>query len=78
MMDRGIIGFAHGAEPNSGTIHFFVLLGRAEQLDSKYSAFGRVVSGMEVADAIAKGPVTGDQLNAPVTITRVRIEEVAR
>lgn len=74
-MDRGLVGMAHGAEANGATVHFFVLLSRAPGLDNKYTAFGRVVSGMDVAEAIVKGPVTGELLNAPVTITRIRIDE---
>jgi peptidyl-prolyl cis-trans isomerase B (cyclophilin B) len=72
--DKGMVGLAHGDAPNSGTVHFFILLGRAQQLDNKYAAFARVVSGIEVAETIVKGPVTGDRLNEPVAITRMWIE----
>jgi len=75
--DRGMVGLAHGDAPNSGTVHFFVLLGRAPQLDGKYASFARIVSGLDVADAIVKGAVTGDRLDAPVPITRMYIEEAA-
>ena len=74
--DKGMVGFAHGDAPNSGTVHFFILLGRAPQLDNKYAGFARVVSGLDVAEAIVKGPTTGDRLNEPVPITRMWIEEV--
>ena len=74
-MDRAIVGMAHGEEPNSATIHWFVLTARAAHLDNKYTPFARVVSGMEVADAISKMAVSGDRLATPVVIKKVSIEE---
>jgi peptidyl-prolyl cis-trans isomerase B (cyclophilin B) len=73
-MDRGVVGFAHGAEPNGATVHFFVLTARATQLDGKYTPFARVVSGMEVVDAISKQPAPAEKLTTPVRIAKVTIE----
>ena len=58
---RGIVSMARGDEPNSATTHFFILVGPASHLDSKFSAFGTVTKGMEVADAINQAPVEGDK-----------------
>lgn len=51
-----------GARPeakfaNSGGSQFFLCHGDASFLDGKYTAYGRVVKGMEVVDAIASAPV---------------------
>jgi cyclophilin family peptidyl-prolyl cis-trans isomerase len=77
-MDRGIVGMAHGEDPNSATTHFFILVGAARQLEVKYTPFGRVVQGIEVVDAISKEPVNGDRLVEPVPITVVRIEQASQ
>jgi peptidyl-prolyl cis-trans isomerase B (cyclophilin B) len=77
-MDRGIVGMAHGEDPNSATTHFFILVGAARQLEGKYTPFGRVVQGIEVVDAISKEPVNGDRLVEPVPITVVRIEQASQ
>jgi cyclophilin family peptidyl-prolyl cis-trans isomerase len=57
---RGIVSMAHGDDPNSATTSFFLMLGAAENLDGQYSAFGRIVEGMEVLDAFEKEDVDGE------------------
>jgi len=57
---RGIVSMAHGDDPNSATTSFFLMLGAAPSLDGQFSAFGRVVEGMDVLDAFAKEEVDGE------------------
>jgi cyclophilin family peptidyl-prolyl cis-trans isomerase len=57
---RGIVSMAHGDDPNSATTSFFLMLGAAPNLDGQFSAFGRVVEGLEVLDAFAKEEVDGE------------------
>jgi cyclophilin family peptidyl-prolyl cis-trans isomerase len=57
---RGIVSMAHGDDPNSATTSFFLMLGPAEHLDGKYSAFGRIVEGIEVLDAFEKEELDGE------------------
>jgi cyclophilin family peptidyl-prolyl cis-trans isomerase len=57
---RGIVSMAHGDDPDSATTSFFLMLGDAPNLDGKFSAFGRVVAGMEVLDAIEKEELDGE------------------
>jgi cyclophilin family peptidyl-prolyl cis-trans isomerase len=57
---RGIVSMARGEDPNSATTSFFLMLGSAPNLDGQYSAFGRVVEGMEVLDAFEKEEVDGE------------------
>jgi peptidylprolyl isomerase len=42
------------AGPNTGSSQFFINQADNNFLDSKHPAFGKVISGMEVVDAIAK------------------------
>ncbi|MDQ1262978.1 MAG: hypothetical protein QG575_2159 [Euryarchaeota archaeon] len=51
--DRGTISMAN-AGPNTGGSQFFINLVDNSFLDSKHPAFGKVISGMDVVDAIAK------------------------
>jgi len=60
---RGVVSMAHGEDPDSADTSFFLMLGTAESLDGKFSAFGRVVDGLEVLDAFEKEEVNGE---APV------------
>lgn len=52
---RGVVSMARAADPNSANSQFFIMLGDAPSLDGQYSAFGRVISGMEYVDKIKKG-----------------------
>lgn len=51
--DRGTIAMAN-AGPNTGSSQFFINLVGNNYLDSKHPQFGKVISGMNVVDAIAK------------------------
>ncbi len=53
--DRGTISMAN-AGPNTGGSQFFINLVDNSFLDSKHPAFGKVVAGMDVVDAIGKVP----------------------
>ena len=67
---RGIVSMARADEPNSATTHFFILVGTGSHLDSKFSAFGTVTKGIEVADAINHAPANGEKPEKPVRINR--------
>lgn len=70
---RGIISMARGDEPASATTSFFIVTGDASSLDGKYTAFGRVVDGMAVVDAIEQTPVQGDAPVARIELKQVRV-----
>ena len=67
---RGIVSMARTDEPNAATTHFFILVGAGPHLDSKFSAFGTVTKGIEVADAINRAPADGEKPDKPVRINR--------
>ncbi len=50
--DRGVLSMARSMMPNSAGSQFFVMVAKAPHLDGQYAAFGKIVEGMEVADAI--------------------------
>ena len=56
--ERGVISMARGNNPDSASCQFFIMHQNAEHLDGNYAAFGRVVEGMDVIDAIAETQVT--------------------
>ena len=74
---RGIVSMARSQDPNSAGSQFFICVGDASFLDRQYSAFGRVVRGMEVADKIVSSPRDrADNPNDRIEI-KVRILETA-
>ncbi len=53
---RGILSMARAKDPDSAGSQFFICVANAFFLDKQYTAFGQVVSGMEVADKIVNQP----------------------
>ena len=78
--ERGTLAMARTGAPNSAGSQFFIVLDDAASasLDGgKYVIFGKVTSGMEIADQIASGPSTGGQESTaldPVTMERVTVQ----
>tara|TARA_R110002033_G_scaffold22819_2_gene54650 strand:- start:12286 stop:12957 length:672 start_codon:yes stop_codon:yes gene_type:complete len=52
---RGVVSMARAASEDSANSQFFIVFYPRFALDGKYSAFGRVTSGMEYVDKIARG-----------------------
>ena len=50
--ERGVLSMARTMDPNSAGSQFFVMVDDAPHLDGAYAAFGKVIEGMETADAI--------------------------
>ena len=50
--DRGVLSMARAMDPNSAGSQFFIMVEKAPHLDGQYAAFGKVIEGMEIADAI--------------------------
>jgi peptidyl-prolyl cis-trans isomerase B (cyclophilin B) len=65
---------ARSDQPNSASTHFFILIGEeAANLDGTFSAFGRVIKGMDVADKINKADVIGDKPLKPVKLLKATV-----
>lgn len=71
--DRGILSAARSASPNSAGSQFFLMVAKAPHLDGQYSAYGYVIEGMEVADAIVALQGPGDVPTEPCVIENVTI-----
>ena len=52
---RGVLSMARTMDPDSAGSQFFVVVDDAPHLDGGYAAFGKVIEGMDVADAIVSG-----------------------
>ena len=50
--DRGVLSMARAMHPDSAGSQFFIMVEKAPHLDGQYAAFGKVIEGREVADAI--------------------------
>lgn len=50
---RGVISMARSQNPNSAGSQFFIMHDDGRYLDGQYAAFGKVIEGIEVVDAIA-------------------------
>ena len=48
--DRGVLSMARSSDPDSAGSQFFIVVEDSHFLDNKYTAFGRVIKGMKVAD----------------------------
>lgn len=67
---RGIVSMARSSDPNSAGSQFFIVTNNSQFLDGQYTAFGRVIQGMDTVDKIAGLPTTSsfgqaDQPNNP-------------
>ena len=49
---RGAASYSLSMDPDSAGSQFFIMVEQAPHLDGQYAAFGKVIEGMEVADAI--------------------------
>ncbi len=49
---RGVLSMARTMMPDSAGSQFFIMVADAPHLDGQYAAFGKVIEGMEAADAI--------------------------
>lgn len=54
--DRGILSMARAQDPDSAGSQFFIIVRDSHFLDGKYTAFGKVTKGMDVADKIVNSP----------------------
>ncbi len=61
---QGVLGMAHSFDPNSGNSQFFMMRGANPSLEAKYTAFGVVVSGIDIVRKIKIGepPVNPDKM----------------
>ena len=69
---RGTLSAARAADPNSANSQFFICFESAPHLDRQYSAFGKVVKGMEFVDRIKKGDPNSGSVSDPDKIISLK------
>lgn len=74
--DRGVLSMARTMAPNSAGSQFFLMVAPAPHLDGEYAAFGKVIEGMETADAIVMAPrnVYNDKPNQDQRMRKVTVD----
>ena len=50
--ERGVVSMARSSDPDSASCQFFIMHENSTHLDGNYAAFGRVIAGMNVVDAV--------------------------
>ncbi len=72
---RGTLSMARSTEPNSAGSQFFICVQDSFFLDGQYTAFGKVIQGMDVADKIvSEDRDSNDNPLARMEMTSVTIE----
>lgn len=72
---RGTLSMARSTDPNSAGSQFFICVQDSFFLDGQYTAFGKVIQGMDVADKIvSEDRDSNDNPLARMEMTSVAIE----
>jgi cyclophilin family peptidyl-prolyl cis-trans isomerase len=71
--EYGLVSMARGDDPASASTSFFICIGECTALNGKYTAFAKVVSGMETLRAIAEVAVDGEKPKEAITVLTVRL-----
>ncbi len=69
--ERGTLSMARSSDPNSANSQFFICFKSAPHLDRQYSAFGKVVKGMEFVDLIKRGEGANGEVVDPDKIISI-------
>ena len=70
--NKGVLSMARSADPNSANSQFFIVFESAPHLDRSYSAFGKVIKGIELVDKIKKGEGSNGSVIDPDKIISLR------
>mgnify|MGYP002035358375 CR=1 FL=1 len=71
--DRGTLSMARSSDPNSANSQFFICFKSSSHLDRQYTAFGKVIQGMEFVDLIKRGEGANGEVSKPDTIISLAI-----
>jgi cyclophilin family peptidyl-prolyl cis-trans isomerase len=70
--NKGVLSMARSADPNSANSQFYIVFENSPHLDRNYTAFGKVISGMEFVDKIKKGDGANGAVDNPDKIISLR------
>ena len=64
--ERGTVGMARSSDPDSANSQFFITFNDYPSLDNEYTVFGKVISGMQYIDSLARGepPKVADSISS--------------
>lgn len=71
--EKGTLSMARLADPDSASTSFFIVTARAQALDGKYSAFGKVESGLDVVEKIESVALNGEEPVQRVELRKVTV-----
>ena len=69
---KGVLSMARSSDPNSANSQFFIVFDTAPHLDRSYTAFGKVIKGMELVDKIKRGEGPNGSVDEPDKIISLR------
>jgi len=70
--NKGILSMARSSDPDSANSQFFIVFESAPHLDRSYTAFGKVIKGMELIDKIKRGEGPNGSVDNPDKIISLR------
>jgi len=70
--NKGVLSMARSSDPNSANSQFFIVFKTAPHLDRSYTAFGKVINGMEFVDKIKRGNGPNGSVEDPDKIISLR------
>ena len=77
--EKGIVSTARDVDINSGNSQFFICMKSAPKLDGKYTIFGKVISGMELAEKInsvkCEKQTLFDEISSPIKKITMKIRK---
>ena len=68
--ERGVMSMARTSDPDSAGSQFFIMVKAAKHLDKQYAAFGKILTGMDVADKIVA--VETDARDMPLADQKIK------
>ena len=74
----GVVSMARSSDPNSAGSQFFICLGNASFLDGQYTAFGKLIAGVDVLKKIGSLPTHLDRFGREKSVPdeRVVVEKI--
>ena len=73
--ERGTLSMARSTDPNSANSQFFICFKSVPHLDRQYTAFGRVIKGMEFVDLIKRGDGSNGEVENPDKIISLLVKK---
>ena len=70
--NKGVLSMARSSDPNSANSQFFIVLESSPHLDRNYSAFGKVIKGVELVEKIKRGDGPNGSVSDPDKIISLR------